>query len=70
MIVNTVEKKNEVILNRFESKETGLSANRKYTIQFKDGKTCSMLCMNGETLDNVIDDVYSIFGKNKILKVW
>ena len=68
--MSIIETMNKNILNRFESKETGLSANRKYTIQFKDGKTCSMLCMNGETLDNVIDDVYSIFGKNKILKVW
>lgn len=48
--MTSIEQKNKNILSRFENKTEGTNA-RKYTVHFKDGKKCQMVCMNGETLE-------------------
>ena len=66
MSIDTIEKKNEVILNRFESKNSSTIGSRKYTVQFKDGKKATMICMNGETLREATESAITVFGKDKV----
>lgn len=70
MSINTIEKKNEVILNRFESKVSSKVGSRKYTVQFKDGKKSAMICMNGETLREATESAIAVFGKDKVQGVY
>lgn len=70
MSINTIEKKNEAILNRFETKRSSEFGTKKYVVEFVSGKKSSMICMNGETLREATESAIAVFGKNKVQGVY
>lgn len=65
---NIVELKNDVIQARFETRDLGLSVS-KYQIKFKNGKSCTMLCMNGSSREDAKRDAINHFGEENILSI-
>lgn len=49
----TYEQKNSNILSRFESKSSGISS-KVYHFCLNDGKAGTLLCMNGETIEQAV----------------
>ena len=70
MSINTIEKKNEAILNRFETKRSSELGTKKYVVEFVNGKKSSMICMNGETLREATESAIDVFGKDKVQGVY
>ena len=68
--MSIIETMNTNILNRFESKNSSTIGSRKYTIKFTDGKTASMICMNGENVQEAEIIAISKFGSSRVLGVY
>lgn len=66
-VIDTVEKKNEVILSRFETKEAkGIMA---FRVTMQNGKSFNSICSNGSSEDIAISDIYMHFGRENIKSV-
>ena len=68
MSIDTVDKKNEVILNRFETKLEG-TAITKYSIKFKNGKSCTRVFMSEISESEAIQSITDTFGEGNIERV-
>ena len=61
----TYEQKNSNILNRFESKPSGTST-KVYHFCLNDGKTGTLLCMDGETIEQAVAICENQFGSSRL----
>lgn len=61
----TYEQKNSNILSRFESKLSGTSTN-VYHFCLNDGKAGTLLCMNGETIEQAVEICKNQFGSSRL----
>ena len=68
MLLDTVDKKNEKILSRFESRQ---SSTKTFSLRVNmiDGKSFTAICVNGESLEDAKNDIFEHFGKNRILSI-
>lgn len=62
MIVDTIDKKNDVILSRNESKVSQFSTQNRYRITFTDGRACTLLDPNKDCEKNVLKRMMAKFG--------
>ncbi len=68
MSINTIEKKNEVILSRFENKSEGTNIS-KYSIKFVSGRGCTRVFMFKVTHHEAIQSINDTFGVNNVSEV-
>lgn len=61
--MRTVSEKESIISSRGESSIQG-SKTRLYQVYFNDGKSCGMVCMNGESIEEAEQSCIDRFGKN------
>ncbi len=65
---NITDLKNSIIQARFETKELGVAITR-YSVKFKSGKSCTMLCMDGLDLHSATLRAFNQFGMENIHSV-
>lgn len=56
-----IEQKNINILGRFETREA-ISSSNSYRVNMKDGKSFTMICLNGGTKEEVEETCINNFG--------
>lgn len=61
----TYEQKNKNILSRFESKSSGTSA-KVYHFCLNDGKAGTLLCTDGETIEQAVAICENQFGSSRL----
>ena len=61
--MRTAKEKEAIIASRGESEVNG-SKTRLYHVNFYDGKSCGMVCINGENIEDAEKSCIDRFGRN------